>query len=431
MPSQPLRIFVSSALFFSICGFTKAIHAGGYAIPPQTAKAEAMGGAATAGVDDPSAVYVNPAALTNIEGSQIMAGLTYVNTVSSIRNSGVKSRNLHDDDFIPNIFANYNIPNTNVSLGLGSYSPFGLATSYHPNSFTRYAAIRSELRTIFVTPSIAWKPVSYLSVGGGVSFVHSSALLSRAIFFGPFGDGRIRITDTANGYGYNLGILAQPVEQLRFGVAYKSRVNLEFDSADVKFVDAAGAGGTPTRAKATGINVPLPPTINFGIHWQVNPAWGLEFQYDFVRWSELEHLKAKFPVPLPGLLGGFPISGFLLPQNWKDASTLRFGSSYKLTQNVEARAGFALEETPVPASTLGPVIPGADYLSLTAGLGYKWKSINVDVGYMGVFYKSRRVNNSVLETGGDPNALPFPGVPGKDKYRLFQNLVGLHARYAF
>ena len=186
-----------------------------------------------------------------------------------------------------------------------------------------------------------------------------------------------------------------------------------------------------TRTKANGINIPLPPTINFGVHWQVNDDWGLEFQYDYVRWSQFEHLKANFPVPLPGLLGGFPITGFFIPQDWKDASTLRFGTSYKFTQNLEARAGFALEETPIPASTLGPVIPGADYLSLTAGLGYSWNRIKVDVGYMAVFYKSRRVNNNVLETGGDPNALPFPGVSGKDKYRIFQNLVGLHARYTF
>jgi len=120
-----------------------------------------------------------------------------------------------------------------------------------------------------------------------------------------------------------------------------------------------------------------------------------------------------------------------LPQNWKDASTIRFGGSYKLTDSFEARAGFALEQTPIPASTLSPIIPGADYMSLTAGLGYKWKSLNFDLGYMAVFYKTRRVNNNVLETGGDPNALPFPNVPGKDNYRTFQNLVGLHARYAF
>ena len=49
--------------------------AGGYAIPPQTAKAESMGGAATAGVEDPSAVYVNPAGLAQIDGTKSWPGL--------------------------------------------------------------------------------------------------------------------------------------------------------------------------------------------------------------------------------------------------------------------------------------------------------------------------------------------------------------------
>jgi long-chain fatty acid transport protein len=410
---------------------TKRGVAGGYAIPPQTAKAESMGGAATAGVSDPSAVYVNPAALTQIEGNQIISGLTYVNTISSVKNFGVTSRNIHDDIFLPNIFANYHIPNSNISLGIGSYTPFGLATSYKPGSFTRYAAVRSELKTIFVTPTIAWEPLSYLSVGGGVSFVHSSGLLSRAIFFGPFGDGKLRVTDTDDAYGYKLGLLLKPTEYLRFGLTYTSRVDINFNSADVKFADAPGAGGFSTTAKASGIDLPLPPIINFGIHWQVDPKWGLEFQYDFARWSEFQNLKASFSTPLPGLGGAAPISGFFLPQNWKDASTLRFGTSYKLNQNFELRGGMALEETPIPSSTLGPAIPGADYLSLTGGVGYNWQRIKLDVGYMAVFYKSRRVTNNVLETGGDLNALPFPGVPGKDKYKLFQNLVGLHLGYTF
>ena len=90
-----------------------------------------------------------------------------------------------------------------------------------------------------------------------------------------------------------------------------------------------------------------------------------------------------------------------------------------------------MEETPIPSSTLGPVIPGADYLALTGGIGYNWQRLEIDLGYIAVFYKTRNVRNNVLETGGDPNAVPFPGAPGKDKYRMFQNLVGLHLGYAF
>ena len=100
-------------------------------------------------------------------------------------------------------------------------------------------------------------------------------------------------------------------------------------------------------------------------------------------------------------------------------------------ENIEVRAGLGLDQTPIPSITLGPAIPGADYLTLTAGLGYNWRQLKLDLGYMAVFYKTRRVNNNVLETGGDPNALSFPGVTGKDKFNVFQNLLGFHAAYRF
>src|SRR5438094_3913481 len=95
-----LAMIIVLLILGPLFGFTSGrnVFAGGFAIPPQTAKAESMGGAATAGIDDPSAVYVNPAALTEIDGNQIISGFTYVNTISSVRNSGVTSRNLHDDD---------------------------------------------------------------------------------------------------------------------------------------------------------------------------------------------------------------------------------------------------------------------------------------------------------------------------------------------
>ena len=422
-----ILLFISFALIFSVGGAM----GGGYAIPPQTAKSEAMGGAAVAGVTDPSAVYVNPAALSQIEGNQLEGGITYIKTISSVKNSGVKSRNIHDDDFLPNLFANYRIPNSNVSLGFGSYTPFGLATSYNPDAMTRYAAIRSELRTLYITPTVAWEPVPYLSIGGGISFVHSSGTLSRAIFFGPFGDGHLRITDTDDAYGWKAGVLVKPLPTVKLGLTYTSHVDLHFDSADVKFRDAPGAGGASGRARASGIHLPAPAVINAGINWQPTPEWQLELQYDYTRWSKFEHLKAAFSRPLPGLGGAVPINGFLLPQNWKNSSSIRFGTAYKATSNLELRAGLVFDETPIPSSSLSPAIPGADYISVAGGMGYTWQRLKLDLGYMAVFYKTRRVNNDLLETGGDPNALPFPGTPGRDKYSTFQHLLGFHATYQF
>src|SRR3989338_6543672 len=169
---------------------------GGYALPYQNAGAVGRGNAVTAGVHDPSAVYYNPAALSEIEGNHIQGGIQYINVVSGVENRGKNSRNKHDDNFIPTLFANYHVPASELTAGIGLYTPFGLATSYDDNSFTRFGAVRSELRTFYFTPAIAWRVDRSLSVGGGLSIVHSSALFTRALFLGGGAEGRIRLTDT-------------------------------------------------------------------------------------------------------------------------------------------------------------------------------------------------------------------------------------------
>ena len=415
------RISGSLLYLFFLSWSAGSAFAGGFAFSEQTAKAVGQASALTAGIDDPSAIFFNAAALSEIKGNQIMGGGMYINTVSSLTNSNTRSVNKHDDSFVPTLFANYHIPTTDLSLGMGVYSPFGLATTYGENSFTRFAAIRSELRTMYVTPSLAWRVNPWLSVGGGISFVHSSALLSRAIFLGG-PEARLRVTDTDDAYGYNLGILIKPHSQVKVGFTYRSRVDLDFDTADVKF-------DTPpvTFTKSKGTHIPLPPVMSTGVNWQINPKWSVEMVYDYTRWSEFEHLKAAFASPL---LGGL-IPGFFIPEDWKNTSTLRFGTSYKLNETLELRGGVTLDETPTPNRSLSPVIPSADLLTLNGGIGYTWKDLTIDLGYMAVFYQTRRVTNNVLETGGDPTAIPFPGVPGRDKYETFQNFVSLHLRYRF
>jgi len=395
--------------------------AGGYAIPHQTAKAVGLSNAVTAGVDDPSAVYANPAALTEIDGNQVMGGPNYINTVSSVTNGGRRSVNGHDDNFTASLFANYHVPETGLTTGIGLYSPFGLATSYGRDSFTRYGAVRSELKTIYITPSVAWRVHPSLSVGGGFSFVHSSATFSRQLLLGAgIPDGHIRLTDTDDTYTFNVGALFKPRENLKLGLTYRGKANLNFDSGIVKVTDATG---TTSEGKSKGTNIPLPAVISVGIEWKITPDWKAEFVYDHTRWSAFQHLKASFN---PSFLGG-ALGGLFINELWKNTHTFRLGSSYRVSDRWELRGGIAVDETPIPARTLGPSIPGADILTLNAGLGYQWKAFAVDLGYMAVFYKTRKVLNTVLEADNSGNTV----APGPDKYQTFQNFVALNLRYRF
>jgi long-chain fatty acid transport protein len=402
-------------------------------IPHQTARGVALSNAMTAGVNDPSAVYYNPAALSEVAGNNILMSGNYINAINSVENSGRKAVNKHDDNFLASLFANYHIPGTDFTAGIGSYTPFGLATTYD-RDFTRFAAERSELKTIYVTPALSWHPSKYFSAGAGFSFVHASGLFTRGLCFdiatgcptpGGLLEGRLRVTDTANAFAYNLGFLVKPSEKVKLGFSYRSRADIRFDSADVKFRGVF----TPSTTRAEVRPLPLPPVINVGVFWQINPSSGFEFVYEHARWKEFNRFGATF-LPTPLFLGVLPVPGFSLDQSWKNTSTLRLGGYYAINETWELRAGVGAEETPIPSKTLNPSIPGADILTLNAGFGYKLKQFSFDLGYMAAFYKTRRVTNGELE-GLPTTGIPFGGAPGKDKYETFDQFISASVNYRF
>ncbi len=407
--------------------------AGGFMVPHQTARGVGLANAITASVNDASAVYYNPAALSEVHGDNVLLSGSYINVVNSVANSGRKAVNKHDDNFLASLFANYHIPGTDFTLGIGTYTPFGLATTYD-RDFTRFAAEHSELKTIYVTPALSWRLFDHLSIGGGMSFVHASGLFARGLCFdrlsgcvGPGGnlEARLRLTDSANTLAYNLGLLAKPTEGLKFGFSYRSRADLRFDSARVKL----GGALAPSAVRADVRPLPLPPVINAGLFWQITPRWGAELVYEHTRWSEFKTFSATFS-PTPLLSGVVPVPSFSLPEKWKDTSVFRLGGYYTLNRVWELRAGMTLDETPIPSRTLNPAIPGADLLTLNGGLGYKGRRLAIDIGYMAVFYKKRKVTNNELE-GLPATKIPFLGARGKDKYETFHNFVALSVNYRF
>ncbi len=405
---------------------------GGYAIPHQTAKAVGLSNAVTAGVTDPSAVYYNPAALTEVKGNQILGGLNYINVISSVENGGTKSRNRRDDNTIPTFFANFHIPESDFTLGFGTHSPFGLATTYDKDAFTRYAINEAKLKTFYLTWAAAWSPSDLFSVGAGVSFVRGKVALSRAIFLNTgLGqpDGRARLTHSDNAFAYNVGLLLKhPSYPLNFGFTFRSRTYLDLDGGNVDFVDF---DGTFFNTKINRGSLVLPAVISAGINWQITHQWSLEFVYDWTKWNDLETLKVIFDAPLPAL-GGAPaaaIGGLSVSSNWKNTSTLRLGSLFHLNDTWELLGGIGLDETPIPSNTLGPLIPGADILTLNGGASYSWKKLKITAGYMAVFYKTRRVQNDILEA--EATLLTQPFTPGRDKYETFNNFVSFNLSYRF
>ena len=105
-------------------------------------------------------------------------------------------------------------------VGLGLNAPFGLKTEYDPTWVGRFHAIKSELKTINVNPSIAFKVNDTFSLGAGVNYQRVNATLSNAVNYSAaaFGAGglltsprRSKVSRPSEGddntWGYNLGAM--------------------------------------------------------------------------------------------------------------------------------------------------------------------------------------------------------------------------------
>ena len=107
--------------------------AGGLSFDHNSASAMAKGNAFAGQADDPSAIYYNPAGITQLPGTQLMVGTAVVYLDSTFRSSTTGESTQLQDQFpsVPHIYLTHRFKmwDERLSVGLGDYHPFGLPIS--------------------------------------------------------------------------------------------------------------------------------------------------------------------------------------------------------------------------------------------------------------------------------------------------------------
>src|SRR5436190_6327418 len=131
----------------------------GFRIPDQDAFATARGEAFTATADNPSAIYYNPAGLTQLEGQNVRGGIygLYYNPQYTS-----PSTDQHFDGrdawfAIPQIFYSYNFESMPMALGIGVYSPYGLSGHWDDNTGCRTLGTRASIHSYTINPTVAYE----------------------------------------------------------------------------------------------------------------------------------------------------------------------------------------------------------------------------------------------------------------------------------
>src|SRR6266567_6021300 len=155
----------------------------GSRIPNQDPEAIARGNAFVATADNPSAMYYNPAGISQLEGQNIQAGsLFYLNIYADYESpSGARTKNITKIIPVPQLGYTLTLKDMPFSFGLGVYAPFGLGLEWPDNAPFRNAGLEADLTYITVNPVVAWRPHPTLSIAVGPTFDYSEAKLRQGV----------------------------------------------------------------------------------------------------------------------------------------------------------------------------------------------------------------------------------------------------------
>ncbi|MBI1871622.1 MAG: outer membrane protein transport protein [Chlamydiae bacterium] len=365
----------------------------GFRLYDEGAKAQGQAGAYTAQADDASSLYYNPAAMPSLKGDQALTGAEFIFLDTDYTStSGVEESSENDMGMVPHFYAVKQL-NKKWAIGLGVYSLFGLATEYNDRGAFRYVTTSSELRTMDVSPVIAYQLTPELSAAAGLDVVIGSADLRSKVDFGALAgisgmaDGNSRLAGDGEGLGFNVSLLYQPHVQHRFGILFHSPVDLDLDGSVVlsSIPNFVGVGSTVTGDLSTEID--LPAIIRFGYAYTPTSQWKIEFDLDWSNFSSYNELDLRSTNPL------FPST--IVPKDYDDGYVFAIGTQYLLNESWALRAGYGHILASVPDSTFDPIVPDADRNFVTVGLGYEWKMFTVDAAYQAIFFDDRNIDNDV------------------------------------
>lgn len=386
--------------------FASTAHAAGFMLTEQSAGA--LGRAyAGAGVDgtDLSGVYYNPATMVLHKGTAIQMGFVGIGLnldyVGEKDGQEVTANGRNKSQAIPHGYIVHQI-NDKAWFGLGMTVPFGMGTEYDDDWAESEHGISATILTFDLSPNFAFKLSEKFSVGMGASIQYASADLKirknitkeangilSAVGHDPVKSASVRSEIDADSiaWGWNVGMMWSPLENLRFGVSYRSKIthdaegDLSIDQLSVSpgnpvasqtletILSGAGNYGDMTGAAT----VTAPAWAMASVAWDVNDLVSLYGTFRWTDWSSFDELKIDGD--------GKTVSS--IPNKWRDTYLGSLGMDLRLTDWWTLRGGIAYESSPIANPQYRTaIIPDADRWWFAIGSSFKWSdNFQTDISF--------------------------------------------------
>ena len=369
----------AAAAVMAVCA-ASAAQAAGFMLTEQSAGS--LGRAyAGVGVDgtDISGVFYNPATMTLHLGTQIQAGFVAVGLDLAYEgNNGATENGAANTQPIPFGYISHQMTD-NMWIGLSMTVPFGMGTEFDDNWALAGRGISAQVLTFDFNPNVAWKLSDKVSLGAGLSIQYASADLKMKQY--QAADQGIASLDSevdadSIAWGWNIGLMWSPLDNLRFGLSYRSSVNhnadgdLTIDNARINGIPitAAMAGASEGLARVYGsmgvydasATLATPAWAMATAAWDVNDLVSLYATFRWTDWSSFDELTIK------------SVTSSTITNKWQDTYLFSVGTDLRFTNWWTFRAGIGYETSPIDNPEYRTaIIPDADRWWFALGSSFK------------------------------------------------------------
>ncbi|MCZ4304652.1 outer membrane protein transport protein [Zoogloeaceae bacterium G21618-S1] len=358
--------------------------------------------------DNASTIFFNPAGMTQLKEREVSAGLNAVRPTFKFKDDGstptsafASSGNGNDAGswaFIPNAYMSWAL-NKDLYVGVGISAPFGLVTEYDDPWVGAAQAIKFDIKTFNINPSIAYRINDKVSIGAGINWQRMEAEYVRRVAindFGPFPLSQSHVTLDAAGdaWGWNVGALFTLSDSTKLGVSYRSKIKHTL-KGDLT-VDSSSATLTATGSDAE-VDVELPDTFILSVAQQLNERWEMLGDVSWTGWSSIKTLDI---VRTSGASSGQTAQS--LDAEFRDTWRVALGANYKLNDDWKLKFGVAYDQSPVRGpSTRLVSLPDSNRTWLSVGA--QWNvtpASKLDLGVSYLMVNESSINNN--QTNADP-----------------------------
>lgn len=360
----------------------------GFALYEYSARGTAMGGATVANKAEPASLAVNPALITELDGTQAQLGLTVVTANAKTTVAGQQRGLKNDVWYLPNFYVTQKWSDQ-VSVGLGGFSRYGLGGEY--KNWETWAgsqlAYKVKLETFSFTPTIAVKANDEFSVAMGLEAMVIGFTQNSTLMPGPAANATAyEISGSGVSWGGNFSFIYRPewAEKWSLGAMYRTKVKQNLNGRIHAGMEHATRNIFDDDAKGA---ITLPDSLTAGVSFRPTDDLILEAGIVGTFWSAYDQILIEYSdrESTPTIHN---------KKDYKDTYRLNLGAEYNLNPNWAVRAGYVFDKSPINKHEMDTLVPVDDRHIASVGAGYHNDTWSVDLSYSHIFAKNLSGNSN-------------------------------------